>query len=892
MAKEKARSEEAQSGQNVDDLFREHLHNIIPVNLEDEMRSSFIDYAMSVITDRALPDIRDGLKPVHRRILYTMYTQGFTPDKPYRKCAATVGDVLGRFHPHGDQSVYDALVRLAQDFSMRYLLVDGHGNFGSRDGDAPAAYRYTEARMTRLAMEMMADINKDTVDFQPNFDEHDIEPTVLPAHFPNLLVNGSSGIAVGMATNIPPHNLGEVIDAAIHLMRHPEATVEELMEHIPAPDFPTGGMILGLAGAREAYRTGRGRIRVRANTVIEEMSTNRYQIVVTDLPYMVNKARLIERIADLAKDKRLTGISFVRDESDRNDPVRIVIELRHGANPGVVLNQLYRRTQLEENFSANMLALVPTDAGYLEPRTVTLRDALNEYIKHQKEVVTRRTRFDLDRAEARRHIVEGLLKAIDIIDQVISLIRASATEEEAKQGLQSVFGFSERQAQHIVDMRLGRLTGLEREKLENEFTELTERIAYLNSILDNEGQLIEVIAAELGEIRRRYGDDRRTQIDHDAEDISDESLIPEEDVVITLTNRGYVKRLPLDTYNQQGRGGRGISGVQAREEDFAEQVLVTSSHDLLSFFTDQGRIFRLKAWQIPEGGRHARGVPIVNLLQLDAGETVATVIRILDVEEGGYLFFATEQGRVKKTAMKDFANINRAGLIAIRLRDGDRLVDVRRVYDDEQILLVTRNGQAIRFESRQVRAMGRATYGVTGIRLREDDLVVGVVAVDEMKNLFLVTASGYGKKTSYDDYRIQGRGGYGIITYRVTEKTGPVITARQVEDGQDIILINDSGIVIRIAAADVPVQGRGARGVRVMRTRDAVVIDATVVDLPEGIEEDDDDEDEVIQRSEILPDDEDDEDDDSLSDEELDTLDAAGSDAEVEDDDAEEEDEE
>ncbi len=817
----------------IDQLFRDHIHNIIPVDLEQEMKTAFIDYAMSVITDRALPDVRDGLKPVHRRILYTMFTQGFTPDKPYRKCAATVGDVLGRFHPHGDAAVYDALVRLAQDFSMRYMLVDGHGNFGSRDGDAPAAYRYTEARMTKLAVEMMADINKDTVDFQPNFDEHEIEPSVLPTHFPNLLVNGSTGIAVGMATNIPPHNLSEVIDGTILLLENPEANIDELMERIPAPDFPTGGCIMGVSGVREAYRTGRGRVVVRAHADIEEMGSNRYQIVVRDLPYQVNKARLIERIAAHAKEKRVEGISFVRDESDREEAVRVVIELKQGAKPNVVLNQLYRHSSLEESFSCNMLALVPGPGGVMVPKTVNLKETLEYFIAHEKQVVTRRTRFDLDKTEARRHIVQGLLRAIDIIDEVIHLIRHSHTEQEAKEGLQTQFAFSERQAQHIVDMRLGRLTGLERERLLDELAELEQKIERLQRILNDESELVRCLIAEMSELKRRYQDERRTEIDPTAEEVDDESLIPEEDVVITLSHRGYIKRLPLTTYQMQHRGGRGISGMQTQDEDDVAQLLVTSSHDQLLFFTNTGRVFKLKAWQLPVAGRQARGLALVNLLQLNADEKVSNIIPVHDVDDGGYLCFATEQGLVKKTALDDYRNINRTGIIAIKLRDEDRLVAVRRIFDGQDLLLASAAGMSIRFAEAEVRATGRASSGVLGMRLRDGDRVIGMQAIDVSSEFLLISSHGFGKRCGHDLYRKQGRGGYGIRTYGVNDKTGELIALALLKDPQDIILIDDQGVIIRIASEEVPQLGRTARGVTLMRSG-ACVVDAAVVDRPEA----------------------------------------------------------
>ncbi len=682
----------------VDAAFKNPDNTIIPIDLEVEMKKSFIDYAMSVISDRALPDVRDGLKPVHRRILYSMFTQGFTPDKSYRKCATTVGDVLGRFHPHGDAAVYDSLVRMAQDFSMRHMLVDGHGNFGSRDGDSPAAYRYTEARLSKISLEMMSDINKNTVDFKPNFDEHEMEPIVLPARFPNLLVNGSTGIAVGMATNIPPHNLAEVIDGVNMLIDNPDTTVEDLMTVIKGPDFPTAGTIIGQSGIRNAYRTGKGRIVVRSNTDIEPMKNNRQRIIVHDLPYMVNKARLIERIAELVKDKKIEGISDLRDESDRNEAVRIVIELKKDANANVVLNQLYKNTQLQDSFNANMLALVPDELGRFEPRVVNLLEALQFYLAHQKDVIRRRTRFELEKAEARRHIVEGLRIAIDHIDEVISIIRSSKTEDQAKERLIERFAFSDRQAQHIVDMRLGRLTGLEREKLENEYRDLCGKIEYYGRVLSEEPLLLGIIKEEIAQTRNRFADDRRTAIEAGGDDdIDDESLIQEETVVVTLTHFGYVKRMPIDTYNIQHRGGRGVSGMQTREEDFVETILTTSTHATLLFFTNRGKVYRMKGYQIPETGRQAKGMAIVNLLQLDGGEKVRTVIPIQSFEQGGCLMMATRAGVVKKTDLIDYGNINKNGLIAVNLREDDELVGVQLTESHHDIVLVTRQGMSIPF---------------------------------------------------------------------------------------------------------------------------------------------------------------------------------------------------
>ena len=818
----------------VDAAFRNPFNTIIPIDLEDEMKKSFIDYAMSVISDRALPDVRDGLKPVHRRILYSMFTQGFTPDKAHRKCATTVGDVLGRFHPHGDAAVYDTMVRMAQDFSMRHMLVDGHGNFGSRDGDAPAAYRYTEARLSKISVEMMSDINKNTVDFKPNFDEHEMEPIVLPARFPNLLVNGSTGIAVGMATNIPPHNLTEVVNGVIMLLDNPDATVEELMTVIKGPDFPTYGMILGTAGIREAYRTGRGRIVVRAHTDIEPMKNNRQRIIVRDLPYMVNKARLIERIAELAKDKKVDGISDIRDESDRNEAVRIVIELKKDATPSVVLNQLYKNTQLQDAFNANMLALVPDALGRFEPQVVNLRQSLQYYIDHQKDVTRRRVRFDLEKAEARRHIVEGLRIAIDHIDEVIAIIRSSRSEDQAKERLTERFGLSEKQAQHIVDMRLGRLTGLEREKLENEYKDLCEKIDYLNSLLVDETLLVGVIKEDLSDVVRRYGDDRRTVIENTGDDdIEDESLIEESAIVVTLTHNNYVKRTPVDTYSAQHRGGRGITGMATREEDYVQSLLTTSTHALLLFFTNKGRAFRLKGYQIPDAGRQAKGMAIINLLALAGDEKIRAIIPIQSFDQGGCLMMATRSGVVKKTDLSDYSNMNRNGLIAINLRDDDELIGVQLTESHNDIVLVTREGMSIRFADDDVRSTGRNTQGVRGISLDEDDVVVGMAPTVTGKTILVVSEKGFGKRTELDEYRVQSRAGKGIITYKPSEKTGRLAAIALVDDTNDIIMVSDTGVIIRMSAAEIPILSRNTQGVRMMRTGEGKVVDLAIVEHDE-----------------------------------------------------------
>jgi len=811
---------------------------IIPVDIETEMKKSFIDYAMSVIADRALPDVRDGLKPVHRRILYAMYLLGFTPDKPYRKSATTVGEVLGKFHPHGDAAVYESLVRMAQDFSLRHTLIDGHGNFGSRDGDPPAAMRYTEAKLSKIAMEMLADINKDTVDFKPNFDEHEMEPVVLPSRFPNLLVNGSTGIAVGMATNIPPHNLGEVIDGICAVIDNPDITIDELCKYIKGPDFPTAGIIVGRQGIREAFRTGRGRIVVRGRAEIEEYKGGRYRIVIRDLPYQVNKARLIEKIAELVKEKRLDGISDLRDESDRNEPVRIVIELKRDANANVVLNNLYKYTQLQDAFSVNMLALVQKEDGKYEPHVLNLRQCIDYYIKHQEDVIKRRTKFDLDKAEARAHILEGLRIAIDNLDEVINIIRGSKTEPQAKQRLIERFGLSDKQAQAIVDMRLGRLTALEREKLEQEYMELVDKIKYYREVLANEHLVLNIIKDELTVIKNKYADERRTEITADEEEIDIEDLIQEEESVITLTHFGYIKRLPVDTYKSQKRGGKGVAALSTREEDFVETIFTTSTHNFILFFTNKGKVYRLKAYEIPEAGRHAKGTAIVNLLELDPDERVETVIPISEYKEGLYLILATKNGIVKKTDLMEYANIRRDGLTAIVLRDDDELIGVRLTDGTRDIILVTRKGMSIRFNESDVRPLGRVSQGVRGIKLEEGDYVVGMGAtVENATSLLVVTENGFGKRTDLDEYKVQSRGGKGILTYRVTEKTGEIAGIKLVDEKDDIILITSDGTLIRINAADVSLLGRATQGVTLMRTDD----DNKVVGVARIISEDDED---------------------------------------------------
>lgn len=834
-------------------VFKSEQNTIIPIDLEREMKKSFIDYAMSVISDRALPDVRDGLKPVHRRILYSMYTQGFTPDKAYRKCATTIGDVLGRFHPHGDASVYDALVRLAQDFSLRHPLVDGHGNFGSIDGDPPAAYRYTEARLEKVALEMMSDIKKNTVDFRPNFDEHEMEPIALPSRFPNLLVNGSVGIAVGMATNIPPHNMGEVIDGVVLMLDNPEVTLEELLNVIKGPDFPTGGAILGQMGIRETYKTGRGRIVVRAHAEIEDMQGGRQRIVIHDLPFAVNKARLIERMADLVKDKRVEGISGLRDESDRNEMVRIVIELKKDANADVVLNQLYKNCALQDACCANMLALVPDKDGKLEPKTVTLIDCLKYYIEHQENVVTRRTIFDKENAEAKRHIDEGLLIAIDNIDEVIQIIRSQRTEQDAKVKLCERFGFSDKQAQHIVDMRLGRLTGLERDNLEAEIADLNERIAHYERILSNSVLLRSTIKSEILEIKRKFATPRVTEIVNGAfEDIDDESLIQEQDIIVTLTHFGYIKRQPIDVYKSQHRGGRGIAAQSTREEDYVEKIITTSTHDYLLCFTNTGRVFKIKGYSIPETtSRTARGTAIVNLLNLGEGEKIRNVIPIKSFEDDMNLVVATKSGIVKKTPISSYTNINKNGLIAVSIRDNDEVTDVALVAPNQEIILVSASGKSIRFQADEVRSTGRNTSGVKGMTLSEDDKVVGMVPVDNDDELFIITEKGFGKRSKLDEYRVQGRGGKGLITYRVTEKTGRIAGCALINSNCDLLVISDSGVMIRISASEIPVLSRATSGVTLMRAGGNFVADFALTDHIEEDEADVENEPENASTSEV-----------------------------------------
>lgn len=784
----------------------------LPVDLEREMRKSYIDYAMSVIVSRALPDVRDGLKPVHRRILYAMYDAGNTPDKAYRKSAKTVGEVLGNFHPHGDQAVYDAMVRMAQDFAIRYPLVDGHGNFGSMDGDPPAAMRYTEARLSKMALAMLADIDKETVDFDPNFDNTDEEPKVLPSRIPNLLVNGSEGIAVGMATKIPPHNLREVIDGVIMLIDNPAADVKDLMQVIKGPDFPTGALIMGREGIRDAYTTGRGSITMRAVATIEPMNNGKSRIVVTEIPYQVNKARLIEQIAELVRDKKIDGITDLRDETDRHG-MRIVVELRRDANPNVILNQLYKFTPMQSTFGAIMLSLVDS-----VPKVLNLREMLYYYLQHQKDVVTRRSRYDLRKAEERAHILEGLRIALDHIDEVINLIRASRTEDDARQGLMARFGLSEVQAKAIVDMRLGRLTGLERDKIEQEYAELLKTMDYLRALLSNERMLMTVIKKELSDVRDKYGDDRRTKITaSEAEEFALEDLIPEEDMVVTLTHAGYIKRLPLDTYRSQRRGGRGVTGMGTKEEDFVEHIFVATTHHSILVFTNRGKVYKLKVHQVPEAGRTAKGTAIVNLLQISPGEKIQAVIPVKGVDEDHFLFFATQAGTVKKTRISEYANIRAGGLIAIGLEEQDELVGVRRTDGNSEIILVSARGQAIRFKEEDVRAMGRSAHGVRGMNLDRDDVVIGMDVADDTADLLVVTDQGFGKRTPVKEYRLTGRGGKGVRTMNLTRRNGNLVGIRSVREDDELILITANGVLIRIAVREVSQQGRDTQGVTVMR---------------------------------------------------------------------------
>ena len=788
---------------------------IIDRDVDKEMRTAYIDYAMSVIVSRALPDVRDGLKPVHRRILYTMHEDGLTSDKPYRKSATTVGDVLGRYHPHGDSSVYDAMVRMAQDFSLRYPLIDGHGNFGSIDGDGAAAYRYTEARMSKIAEVMLTDIEKNTVDFMPNFDARLQEPTVLPAKIPALLVNGSSGIAVGMATNIPPHNLSEVIDGVVAIIDNNEISDEDLMKIIKGPDFPTEGLILGMEGIKQAYTTGRGKITVRAEAEIEEMSGNKQRIIVHSLPYQVNKAKLIEHIAMLAREKRVEGISDLRDESDRNERVRIVIELKRDANAQVVLNQLYKNSQMQDNFGVIMLALVNG-----VPKVLTLRQCLDHYIEHREQVIKRRTKFDLDKALARAHILEGLRIAIDNIDEVINIIRSSY--DDAKERLMERFGLSEIQAQAILDMRLKTLSGLQREKIEEEYKQLMELIAHLREILANEHLVLELIKEELLEIKQKYGDERKTKIVAAEGEIDIEDLIEEEQTVIALTHSGYIKRMPIDTYKSQRRGGKGITGIATKEGDFVKQIFTASTHDIVLFFSNKGKLYTLRGYDIPEAGRTARGTAIVNLLSLDNGEKISAVIPITDFEDGKYLLMATKNGFIKKTPLTEYKSSRKTGLLSITLKEDDELIGVRMTDGEDNVVLVTNKGLSITFDEKDVRPMGRTAQGVIGMRLDDDDYVVGMESILNQKDatLLAITENGFGKRTELSEYRVQKRGGRGVITYKITPKTGNIVGIRIAKGNEDVMMITDKGTIIRLKVDDISILGRSTQGVTLMRTSD------------------------------------------------------------------------
>ncbi|MBP3503337.1 MAG: DNA gyrase subunit A [Clostridia bacterium] len=797
---------------------------IIERDIEAEMKTAYVDYAMSVIVSRALPDVRDGLKPVHRRILYSMYEDGITSDKPYRKCANTVGSVLGRYHPHGDSSVYDAMVRLAQDFSQRYTMIDGHGNFGSIDGDCAAAMRYTEARMEKIAEEMLVDIEKNTVDFMPNYDDRLQEPTVLPAKVPALLINGSSGIAVGMATNIPPHNLSEIVDGAIKVIDEDDVSNEDLMQVIKGPDFPTEGIILGRDGIKEAYTTGKGKITVRAEAEIEEMTGNKRRIIVSALPYQVNKAKLIETIALYVRDKKIEGISDIRDESDREHKVRMVIELKRDANPQIVLNQLYKHTQMQITFGVIMLALVNG-----EPKILTLKDCLENYIDHRKTVVLRRTKFDLDKAEARAHILQGLIIAIDNIDEVIQIIRSSY--DDAKERLIERFKLSEIQAQAILDMQLKRLSGLQREKLEEEYAELMKLIAHLKEILASDKLVYDIIKEELLEMKKKFGDERKTKIVAAEGEIELEDLIKEEQVVIALTKMGYIKRAPVDTFKSQRRGGKGITGMTTKEEDFVKEIFTSSSHDTLLFFTNKGKLYKLKAYEIPESSRTAKGTAIVNLLSLDGDEKVSAIMPIQNFADGKYLLFGTKSGLIKKTALKEYDTSRKTGLQAINLKDGDELISVKLTDGEDNVVLVTRKGMCITFDEKDVRSVGRASQGVIGIRVDKDDEVIGMESIiaNSGATLLAITENGFGKRTDLDEYRVQIRGGKGVITYKITPKTGELVGIKIVKDTDEIMMITDTGTVIRLNVKEISILGRSTQGVTLMRTNEGKVVSLEVI---------------------------------------------------------------
>jgi DNA gyrase subunit A len=785
---------------------------ILPISIEEEMKKSFIDYSMSVIVQRALPDVRDGLKPVHRRILYAMNELGFTPDKPHRKSAMTVGEVLGKYHPHGDSSVYDAMVRMAQDFSHRYMLIDGHGNFGSVDGDSAAAMRYTEARMSKIAVELLRDIDKETIDFTPNYDESLKEPTALPARFPNLLVNGSSGIAVGMATSIPPHNLGEVIDCVVSTIENPDIETDEMLKYIKGPDFPTGGIIMGREGIKKAYSTGRGKVTVRAKAEIEEMSGGKQRIIVSEIPYQVNKSALIEKIADLVKEKRIDGISDLRDESDRNG-MSIVIELKRDANANIVLNQLYKHTKMQDTFSIIMIALVNG-----QPKVLNLKSIITHYIDHQKDVITRRTQYDLKKAEARAHILEGLKTALDNIDEIINILKNSKNVADAKGKMMSRFGLSELQAEAIAEMKLKSLTGLEKGKIENEYLSLIKNIEYYRTLLTNEQKLLMVIKGELLEIKKKYNDKRRTKINAASlEEFDEEDFIEEHEVAVTITHFGYIKRLPADTYKSQRRGGRGITGIQTREDDFVENLFITSTHNYILFFTNKGKMYKLKTYEIPEASRQAKGTALVNLLQLDANEKVNAVIHIKDFNDGKYLIFMTKNGTIKKTELKEYNTSRSTGITAINLIDNDELIGVKLTRGTTELIAATKNGLSIRFPESDVRPMGRNTRGVKGIALNPGDVVIGMDIVEEGADLLVISEKGYGKRTPISEYRVQSRSGKGILTSRITKKTGNVVGMKIVKDNDEIMLINLSGVIIRMSVNEISVMGRSTQGVKLMK---------------------------------------------------------------------------
>ncbi len=782
------------------------------INISHEMRTSFLDYAMSVIVSRALPDVRDGLKPVHRRILYAMNDLGMTAEKAYKKSARIVGEVIGKYHPHGDSAVYETMVRMAQDFNYRYMLVDGHGNFGSVDGDPAAAMRYTEARMSKISMELIRDIHKDTIDFQDNYDGAEREPVVLPARFPNLLVNGSSGIAVGMATNIPPHQLGEVIDGVLEVSKNPDVTIDELMEIIPGPDFPTSGLILGRSGIRKAYQTGRGSITLRAKVEIEDRGNGKQSIIVNEIPYQVNKAKLIEKIAELARDKKIEGITDLRDESDRNG-MRIVMEIRRDANANVILNNLYKQTALQTSFGINMLALVDG-----QPKVLNLKQCLVHYLEHQKVVIRRRTEFELRKAEARAHILEGLRIALDHLDKIIALIRGSETADIAKEGLMTNFSLSEKQAQAILDMRLQRLTGLEREKIENEYQDLVALIAELRGILADEEKILEIIRGELLEVKERFNDKRKTEIVLTGlENFEDEDLIPQENIVITLTHKGYVKRSPISTYKAQKRGGRGVQGMGTNEDDFVEHLLTTSTHDTILFFTNKGKVYRAKGYEIPEYGRTAKGLPIVNLLEVDRDEWVNAIIPVEEFNADNYLFFTTKHGISKRSPLASFANIRTNGLIALGLKEGDELMSVKLTDGNKDIIIGTKDGMMIRFPETDVRSMGRTATGVKGITLREGDEVIGMELLNKGEEILIVTRNGFGKRTQEEEYRIQSRGGKGIKTCNITDKTGSLVAIKPVTGEEDLMIITAAGVIIRTAVDSISVTGRNTQGVKLIR---------------------------------------------------------------------------